>query len=303
MAWVALPLLFACQSPALVRTARTLPEGGNDVSVTLGVTRISFPDVVVDGQRVPLEDFTLPSPLPDVMYAHGVSDDVELGVRLSLGSGLIEAQSKLRFVEAAHGTLHLALAPSAGYRVLMLVNGPVLTLPLLVTYDLSPDVSLTGGALLSYASYSVADTIRFDDDLDLSGRTLYAGGGLGVELRPAWGLHVMPAIELQRSVSRRGDAADLPAVDMLLLNVTFGWGSRRSTPAERDTEGDAERAADPGPRRPPPSVSPLPEAGAGPGGGTRAAQRALRDPVRGRARCPAFPRDELVRAVRGAAAR
>jgi hypothetical protein len=219
-------LALACQSPALVRTARTLPEGGSDLSLAVNVTRVAFPDVVVDGTRVPLQDFTLPSPLPELLYAHGVHDDVELGARLSLGAGLIEAHGKLRFVEAAQGTLHLALAPAVGYRVLALVNGPVLTLPLLITYDLGPDVSLSGGALLSYSSYTMPDSFRFDEDLDLSGQTLYAGGGLGVELRPAWGLHVMPAVELQRSVSRAGGAAELPAIDLLMLGVTFGWRSR-----------------------------------------------------------------------------
>lgn len=220
-------LLLACQSPALVRTARTLPEGGSDLSLTLAVTRVAFPDVVVDGQRVPLRDFTLPNPLPDVSYSYGLSDDAELGARLSLGSGLIEAHAKLRFVEAAQGRLHLAFAPAVGYRALVLVNGPVLTLPLLVTYDLGPDVSLSGGGLLSYASYAVPDTFGLDEDLDLGGQTLYVGGGLGVELRPAWGLHVMPSVELQRSVSRRGDATELPAIDLLIFSVTFGWGSRR----------------------------------------------------------------------------
>lgn len=236
-------LLVACQSPALVRTARTLPEGGSDLSFAVNVTHIEFPDLIVEGRRVPLNDFTLPNPLLDVLYAYGLSDDVEIGARLSLGAGLIEAQSKLRFVEAAHGTLHLALAPAVGYRVLALVNGPVLTLPLLVTYDLSPEVSLTGGALLSYASYSVPESFRFDEDLDLSGQTLYAGGGLGVELRPAWGLHVMPAVEVQRSVSRRGDAAELPAIDMLIVGVTFGWGSRRQPATTPDSELIQARSA------------------------------------------------------------
>lgn len=224
-------LLFACQSPALVRTARTLPEGGNDLSLSVNVTRVALPDVIVDGRRVPLQDVTLPNPLPELLYAHGLSDDVELGARLSLGAGLIEAQAKLRFVEAAQGTLHLALAPAAGYRVLALVNGPVLTLPLLVTYDFGPELSVTGGALLSYSSYTMPETFRFDDDVDLSGQTVYAGGGLGVQVR-AGGLHVMPAVELQRSVSRRGTATELPPIDVVILGVTFGWGSRRQAAAE-----------------------------------------------------------------------
>jgi hypothetical protein len=227
---VALPLsnglLLACQSPALVRTARTLPAGGSDISLSLNLTRVSLREEVIGGAAVPLSDFNLPNPIPDVSYDYGASDDLELGARLSLGSGLIEARSKLRFIEVANGTLHLAIAPAAGYRVLALVNGPVLTLPLIVTHDLSPGMSLSGGPVVSYASYSVPES--FDaGDLDLAGDTLYAGGGLGIEFRPAFGLHVMPAVEVQRSVSRRGDVENLPVIDMLFFGVTFGWGSQR----------------------------------------------------------------------------
>lgn len=240
---VAAALLLACQSPALVRTARTLPEGGSDLSFAVNVTRVAIPDVVVDGTRIPTCDVTLPNPLIDVLYSYGLSDDVEIGARLSLGAGLLEAQTKLRFIEAADGTLHVALAPAAGYRVLALVNGPVLTLPLLVTYDLSPELSLTGGALLSYASYTMPESFRFDEDLDLGGQTVYAGGGLGVELRPGWGLHVMPAVEVQRSVSRRGAAQDLPAINVLILGVTFGWGSQRRAGVPPDSPDDEVEAA------------------------------------------------------------
>jgi len=64
------------------------------------------------------------------------------------------------------------------------------------------------------------------------------------ELRPAWGLHVMPALEVQRSVSRRGAAAELPAIDMLILGVTFGWGSRRPAAERSDGEVEAGSALD-----------------------------------------------------------
>jgi hypothetical protein len=223
---VALGASFACQSPALVRTARTLPEGGNDLSFSFNLTRVSLRDVDVEGNVIPLQDFNLPNPIPDVLYDHGVTDDVELGGRLSLGSGLMELHSKIRFVEAANSTLHMALAPALGYRVLALVNGPVFTLPLIVTYDLSRNMSISGGPVASYASYSTPDSLDIGD-LDLSGDTLYAGGGLGIEFRSALGIHVMPAVEAQRSVSRRGDVENLPTIDMLFFGVTIGWGSRR----------------------------------------------------------------------------
>lgn len=215
-----------CQSPALVRTARTLPEGGSDVSLSFNLTRVSLGETEVGGVAVPLRDFNLPNPIPDVLYDYGLSDDVQLGFRLSFGSGLMETHTIWRFVQAANGTLHMALGPALGYRVLGLVNGPVFTLPLLITYDLSPTMSLNGGPLAAFASYSVPDTLRFGDDLDISGDTLYAGGGLGIEFRPALGIHVMPAIEVQRSVLRRGVLDDLPVIDMVFLGITLGWGAR-----------------------------------------------------------------------------
>jgi hypothetical protein len=123
----------------------------------------------------------------------------------------------------------MAVAPAAGYRVLGLVNGPVLSLPLIVTYDLNHGMSITGGPLVSYASYSVPGTLDFGD-LDIGGQTVYAGGGIGLELRPALGIHLMPTVEVQRSVTRRGDIENLPLVDMLFFGVTLGWGSRRAGP-------------------------------------------------------------------------
>lgn len=230
LAWGALAaLLSSCQSPALVRTARTLPAGEGDLALSFNLTRVSLRAKELEGVPVPLQDFNLPNPIPDVLYNRGLSDDIELGGRLSLGSGLLELNAKLRYLRTARGALHLAVAPALGYRVLGLVNGPVLTLPWLVTYDLSPTLSLSGGPLLSYASYSVPDSLDFGD-LDLGGNTLYAGGGLGIQFRPALGLHVMPALEVQRSVWRGGRAEDLPVIDALFLGVTFGWGPKRGAP-------------------------------------------------------------------------
>src|SRR5688572_16500086 len=101
-----LPCL-ACQSPALVRTARTLPEGGHDVSLSVTLTRVSLRPVEVEGTQIPLEDFNLPNPIPDLLYDYGLTDDVQLGMRLSLGSGLLEARSMLRLLHVP-GTLHVA---------------------------------------------------------------------------------------------------------------------------------------------------------------------------------------------------
>lgn len=223
---IALTLLSvtACQSPALLRTARTLPAGSGDLALSLSITHVSasaagVPDVV---ESAASSAFNYPNPVPDILYSHGLLDDLELGGRLSLGSGLIELNGKLRYIEAADSKLHAALAPALGYRVLGLVNGPVATLPALFTYDLSPQLSLTGGALVSFASYRLASGLG-GDDADVSGDTLYAGGGVGLQLR-AGRFHALPAVEAQRSLSRTGRAAELPEIGLLFLSLTVGVG-------------------------------------------------------------------------------
>jgi hypothetical protein len=230
--------LFACQSPALVRTARTLPEGGNDVALAYNFTRVSLSSPALD--RVPdaLSGFNLVNPIPDILYAHGLTDDFQLGGRLSIGSGLVELSAQYRYVHVDR--LHLAVAPAVGYRALALVNGPVFTLPVLITYDLSGSVSLSGGPLVSYAAYTVPRSLQVGD-LDLRGQTVYAGAGLGIELRPALGIHIMPSVEVQRSVSRSGDIDNLPEIDMLFLGLTLGWGSKAGAPPP-DSNSDDVRA-------------------------------------------------------------
>jgi hypothetical protein len=222
---------LACQTPAILRTARTLPEGAIDISASVNVTNLSTDEVVVDGQVVaPDYDFTYPNLVPELLLNYGVSDDFELGGKLSMGSGLFEANAKYRFVHAADGALHVAAAPSVGYRALFFVNGPVFTLPLLLTYDVSPGVSFSGGPLVSYAAYDVADSLE-DDEADIGGNTVYAGGAVGVELRAGRGFHIMPSLELQRSVSRSGEVEDLPSINALFFSVTAGFaGGARDKP-------------------------------------------------------------------------
>jgi hypothetical protein len=218
---LAAALLTGCQSPAILSTARTLPRGAADVSVSLNLTRVSIRPSEVEGTRVPSAAFTYPSVLPELIISYGVLDDFELRGRLALASGLIEGGVKYRFIHA--DTFHVALAPAFGYRTLGIVNGPVATLPLIFTYDLDRSVSLSGGPLISAASYDVPDDLDGGDDADLGGDTLYAGGALGVELR-AGRFHVMPSVELQRSVSRSGDVADLPAINLIFISLTAGLG-------------------------------------------------------------------------------
>jgi hypothetical protein len=54
-----------------------------------------------------------------------------------------------------------------------------------------------------------------------------AGGALGIQFRAMSGFHFMPAIEVQRSLSHRGDLDELPKYTIVLFGVTMGWGPNR----------------------------------------------------------------------------
>jgi hypothetical protein len=236
-----------CQSPALSRTARTLPPGASDWSVSFNLTHVStnLAGVPAALDRVVSSSFNYPNPVPELLYSHGVSPELELGGRLSLGSGLVELNTKFRYLEAAQGRLHAALAPAVGYRALGIVNGPVVTLPALVTYDLSPSWAISGGVLASYAAYRLEAGLG-SQQADLSGNTLYVGGGVGVELRGGR-FHIMPALELQRSVSRTGAAAQAPDIGLLFLSLSIGIGppepsapARSPRPSASETEASVQ---------------------------------------------------------------
>jgi hypothetical protein len=220
----ALPCAAGCQSPALARSARSLPAGTSDWSLSFNLTHVSanVPGVPSSVERVASHAFNYPNPVPELSYRQGVNDRFELGARISPGSGLLELQTKFQYLEL-DDRFFAALGPSFGYRALGIVNGPVLTLPALFSYELSPRWGLSGGLLASYAAYTIPSSLRLDE-ADLSGNTLYVGAGLGVELR-AGRFHVMPALEVQRSVSRTGVPAQTPDIDLLFLSLTFGIGS------------------------------------------------------------------------------
>src|SRR5215831_9324237 len=110
---------LACQSPAILRTARTLPAGANDFSLSFNLAHISArPAGVPAVARVAVGQFNYPDLVPELLYSHGITNDVELGGRVGLGSGSFELNSKLRFLRVAADRFHAALAPALGYHFL-----------------------------------------------------------------------------------------------------------------------------------------------------------------------------------------
>lgn len=241
-----------CLTSGLYRTAHVVPEGEGDFAIGMSVVRATVDEPQAAGGDT---TFTYPNLVPELSYHYGVAQDVEFGGRIALGVGMVELDTKWRF--ARSGPTHLAVQPAVGYRSLGFVEGFHGTLPLIVTQDLKPGVAFNASVFGTYTHFS--STEDFDaEDLDFTGNTLNVGGAIGIELTTPSGFHFMPAIEVQRSVHREGDALDLPDITAVIFGVTAGWGAdERARKADRQLDR-IEQKLDRPPPPPAPAEAPPP---------------------------------------------
>jgi hypothetical protein len=226
----------ACFSTGMYRTAKVLPKGEGDFAMNFSVVRLTMENPVKNaadssGTSSGLNDknltFTYPNLIPELSYHYGAGHDIEVGGRIVLGAGMIELDTKYRFIGTDTSSVHLAVQPAVGYQGYGVVEGVHLSAPLILTYDFNEDVSLNTAAFGSFAHY--ASTIdNGSNGPDLSGNTVVAGGAVGVQFRSAGGFHFMPAIEVQRALSHSGDVvSEMPKYTVVLFGITFGWGPNR----------------------------------------------------------------------------
>ena len=117
---------FACSSSAVYRTARIIKPNTGDFSLTFNTTHF----VDKGGKSI-----TLPNILPDFSYHYAFTKDIEGGFRVSLLSGLVEADAKYRFFNS--DGWHVALDPALGYVAWGIISQAQFSLPLIFTYDIS----------------------------------------------------------------------------------------------------------------------------------------------------------------------
>lgn len=218
-------LCTGCLTTGMYRTAHVLPPDEGDFTMNFSVVRATIEEddaadgVVGDGGS---ETFTYPNVVPEISYHYGMAEDVELGGRFALSAGMIELDTKVRFVRTP--ALHVAIQPAVGYRSLGFVEGFHASLPLIFTRDVRRGMSVNGSVFGTYSHFSATDDFG-DDDLDLAGDMVSVGGALGLQFRTPRGFHFMPGIELQRSVYRGGDVRDAPEVTAVIFGVSLGWGA------------------------------------------------------------------------------
>ncbi len=152
------------------QTARPLGKGVS--SHTTSAMVVTYEDKSDDGSIT--ERLTFPA--VEYAYRIGVTDDLDVGARITMGGLGIEA--KWRFLHT--GTLHLAVAPDLGYVPLGTVGGYWSTLPVIATVDLADNLSVNAGVFLRGAQF---DNVDPDSTSSFSGRLGGVGGALGLELR------------------------------------------------------------------------------------------------------------------------
>jgi hypothetical protein len=213
-------LTTGCLTSGMYRTAHVLPPGEGDFALNFSVVRASVDEP--EGTAAGSETFTYPNVVPELSYHYGMAQDVEVGGRIAPGAGMIELDTKYRFLGGP--SLHLAVQPALGYRTLGFVEGFHGALPIILTHDVKPGLALNASVFGSYTHFSTTEDFE-EDDLDFRGDNVMVGGAVGVEFETPSGFHFMPAVELQRSVYRGGDARDAPHITALILGVTMGWGA------------------------------------------------------------------------------
>ncbi len=194
---IAMGLLLSvggCMTGGTLRSARTLSPGVGEWGIGWTATKYDTGDLTVkttDSKGATQTTTTpntagsivIPNILPEVNYHLGIIDNLEIGGRASLGALTFEVDVKYRFFNA-YG-LHLAVDPTIGYAPFVFVQMVQLTLPVLATYEFTPNISLLLGVKGGYWALSQMGSGTSSNSLSsqLSGSGPSVGGAIGVEFR------------------------------------------------------------------------------------------------------------------------
>lgn len=238
-----------CLSAGIYRTARTLEPGRGDFGLTWNTTRVqsgSYTTIDENGNEVtqPGTSLTLPNIIPELAYHIGVVDNLELGGRLAPLTGFIEIDAKFRFFRSPNDQLHMALQPAIGYSSLFFIEGLNATLPLILTFDATKNVSLNIAPYVAYQSYNqLADDII----VVLSGDYVTTGASLGVQLRGRK-FYVQPNLDVARSVANfsqsTADFVTYPTQTYVRFGITLGWISGQELESLDRIEDKLDRVLD-----------------------------------------------------------
>jgi hypothetical protein len=227
-----LPMLAACPSAGVYRTARTLNQGELDVGLILSATHVDIPTTTTTdpqtGQPTTQDgvSFTLPNWVPELAVHYGITDDVELGGRVALSALMAEADLKLRLIGCRECSTHLAFAPAVNYRSFIFIEGPTATFPLIFTQDLRSDISLNLGGYGAYRDLHLVDSSGSSSSNqidDFAIKSWLAGGSIGLEFHGSRN-YVMPFVDVSRTIN------DVIPQTYVIVGISLGAITNRMPP-------------------------------------------------------------------------
>jgi hypothetical protein len=219
--------LSGCFTTAMYRTAHILPEGEGDFAMNFSVARVRTDAYREGGVEFDADTFMYPNVIPELSYHFGLAEDFEFGGRVALGAGLSEIDGKLRVLGGDTDRLNVAVQPALAYQGWGLAEGYRVAMPLILTYNISDRLFLNTAAFASYTSYNASESLD-NDEVNLGGDYVIAGGALGIQFETKSGFYAMPGVEVQRMVVRTGDFEDVPKLTAVLFGVTLGWGADKT---------------------------------------------------------------------------
>ena len=218
----------ACLPLGVYGEARTLKEDQTEVSLAWNATKWTTPAVEevtdAEGEVIqPAQDESevwLPNLLPEVGFGIGITDDLTLGGRAALGSMYFELNGKYRFLDA--DAFQMAAGLQLGGRTFLGLQGANVTVPLWMSYDVSPKMTVTLSPYVQYSNISTVDSGSDDDLNSISGESLYAGGSVSILFKGRT-LHFGPTFEYQHSVKTFVDGDSMDTPDFMMVGLILGF--------------------------------------------------------------------------------
>ncbi|HEX2685917.1 MAG TPA: hypothetical protein VHN14_04835, partial [Kofleriaceae bacterium] len=149
-----------CLMSGNYHSAKTLGKGESQVGLTFSTTR--YEQVKTDSNGTTTTDaIVLPNIIPEITYHIGMTDDLEVGGRVSLGALGLEGDVKYRLFKS--DKLHLAIAPAINYQAFIVLQGVGVRLPGILTYELADNLDFTAAVFGSTTHYSIPGDLGSSD--------------------------------------------------------------------------------------------------------------------------------------------
>jgi len=254
-----------CLMAGNYHSAKTLGKGESDFGLTFSATR--YNKTVDDGMGGTVtESVVWPTVIPEITYHVGMTDDLEVGGRVALGSLGLEADVKYRFLQ--NDKLHLAIAPAVSYQAFIVLQGVGFRLPGILTYELADNADFTAALFGSVTNFSTPGDTGIDEFDTFNGTLLSTGGAVGFDLHGET-FSFRPSVEFARYVAdlSSGDnstSEDFNTVNFMVhLSWTFGKEKKQLDRIERKLD-QLTAPPPPGGWGPPPGPPPPPPPPMGP---------------------------------------